>query len=64
MREAERHAARRNWLRWQPVTKEDENRLSILAQYEQLKRWADTREQPIRNVRLLRSETRTEWKEF
>ncbi len=44
-------------LPWHPVSRESESRASIEAQYRQLKAWAESREQPIRNVRLLRSAT-------
>ncbi len=46
---------------WHPVSRESESRSSIEAQYRRLKAWAESHQQPIRNVRLLRSAT--SWEE-
>lgn len=42
-------------LSWHEVSREADAPGDITAQYESLLAWAETREQPIRNVRLLRS---------
>lgn len=41
-------------LSWHPVSREDASESSIRAQYEALSAWAESREQPIRNVRMSR----------
>lgn len=42
-------------LSWHPVVKEADTPADVTAQHDNLKAWADSHEQPIRNVRLERS---------
>ena len=51
-----------NALQWHPVTNEQGSPNSMRDQYKRLLMWAETREQPIRNVKFLRSQT-SEWEE-
>lgn len=49
-------------LPWHPVVNETDDD-SCLDQYRQLKEWAETHEQPIRNVKLERQVSQPAWEE-
>lgn len=46
-------------LSWHEVSKEDDVPGAITSQYERLRLWAETHEQPIRSVQLFKSEARS-----
>jgi hypothetical protein len=50
-------------LSWHPVARESDTRDGVQDQFATLARWADSHEQPIRNVRLSRS-VATSWVPF
>jgi hypothetical protein len=43
-------------LSWHEASRESDSPLDIKAQYEKLLEWSKSREQPIRNVRLLKAD--------
>lgn len=47
---------------WRPSSRESEDRASIEAQYANLKEWEESGKEPVRSVRMLRSELR--WEEW
>jgi len=48
-------------LPWHPIVKEATENTGILDQHAQLKQWAQTHEQPIRNVKLERLVSQPVW---
>lgn len=42
---------------WHPTVRESGDRAEIVDQFRVLRRWAETGDEPVRNVRLSRAET-------